>query len=511
MLYSVRLVFVVLGHIWFVGTNARNYGDGNTKALHSFDVTVSNIVVKLQELEAPNTLLELYASWCPHCQRFAKHLKLVHEAIAPFPDEVGLLAIDCADKTSSPVCTNFKVAGYPTLYWGPPDTFVEVIQAGSKEARSAALKSLEKVSVARTAPAVLGFISSRIGHNITNDVEASPSAREPRTPGSLGGSSSRAPTTLPARVDFGDVQKATDLILPYGVVQELDGTTFNNVLHFYTLLARVHPLDRCRKGSLRIAQMIERTWSESTPIPSKLMEQRPCESIESGGKNALATTDESDWSACPGYTCGLWQLFHSMALNVEPHEGMIGLLTIKGMVKSLFGCSECRAHFVQAAESPAAKRVRTRRDLVLWLWKQHNSVNDRLAKEPESAATTFLYPKVQWPTVELCPSCRDGQGEWIMDHVYQYLEQFYGSQSAAVAAHKGSSVQRWLDSEVQSIEQIGLVVIVVACLGTLCLYLGSLLGIHLGARCLGKEVFVKVAAWLLVKARGKKAEHGHFY
>eukprot|EP00958_Prasinococcus_capsulatus_P014427 scaffold1518_cov417-Prasinococcus_capsulatus_cf.AAC.20 len=43
-----------------------------------------------------------------------------------------------------------------------------------------------------------------------------------------------------------------------------------------------------------------------------------------------------------------------------------------------------------------------------------------------------------------------------MDHVYQYLEQFYGSQSAAVAAHKGSSVQRWLDSEVQSIEQIGL-------------------------------------------------------
>ena len=55
-----------------------------------------------------------------------------------------------------------------------------------------------------------------------------------------------APTVeLPTHVSFADVKKATDLILPYGITaQEMNGGHFSNVLNFYTLLARVHPLGK---------------------------------------------------------------------------------------------------------------------------------------------------------------------------------------------------------------------------------------------------------------------------
>lgn len=248
------------------------------------------------------------------------------------------------------------------------------------------------------------------------------------------------------------------------------------------------------------------------------------------GKVQETVAENAEWISCPGYTCGLWQLFHSMALNIEPHEGMIGLLTIKGMVKSLFGCSECRSHFIQATEEPAAKRVRTRRDLVLWLWKQHNSVTARLAGEPQNSANSFQYPKVQWPTRTLCPTCRDEKGtmhfpilvcdglaskffnqivgEWILDNVFTFLEQFYGSEKKLGSDGTSFGLQQWLSNEVQTIEEIAFAVVLISFLVLVAIYFGSRCGMKLATQYGQKEVFVKACAWILVKIRGEKTQHG---
>jgi hypothetical protein len=40
----------------------------------------------------------------------------------------------------------------------------------------------------------------------------------------------------------------------------------------------------------------------------------------------------------------------------------------------------CRSHFVKITSAPEAAAVRSRRDGVIWLWKVHNEVNERLKK-----------------------------------------------------------------------------------------------------------------------------------
>lgn len=61
-------------------------------------------------------------------------------------------------------------------------------------------------------------------------------------------------------------------------------------------------------------------------------------------------------------------------------------------------------------DSKEAAAVKTRRSAVLWLWRAHNEVNERLAvierKYGHSSTGDAAYPKVQWPTKSACPQCR---------------------------------------------------------------------------------------------------------
>ena len=115
-----------------------------------------------------------------------------------------------------------------------------------------------------------------------------------------------------------------------------------------------------------------------------------------------------------GYTCGLWLLFHSLAARTPADTGgAFWMAAIRGFVQVLlpsfvslllyyvprfcechctcdhtnccqirtvlfaqnfFPCSECAKHFLQVADSSIARKVRSRRDAVLWLWHTHNLV-----------------------------------------------------------------------------------------------------------------------------------------
>lgn len=80
--------------------------------------------------------------------------------------------------------------------------------------------------------------------------------------------------------------------------------------------------------------------------------------------------------------------------------------------------------------------LKTARDYVLWLWKAHNNVNDRLMKQEASLGTGDpKFPKVIWPPKQLCPSCylrqsKNGDGnnriKWDHNEVFKFLVSYYG-------------------------------------------------------------------------------------
>lgn len=80
-----------------------------------------------------------------------------------------------------------------------------------------------------------------------------------------------------------------------------------------------------------------------------------------------------------GYTCGLWQLFHTLASRLPDSEnsGAVWLAAVKGFVASYFQCSECAKHFVRHAGGEEAVGVARKRDAVLWMWRTHNIVRQR--------------------------------------------------------------------------------------------------------------------------------------
>jgi len=145
-----------------------------------------------------------------------------------------------------------------------------------------------------------------------------------------------------------------------------------------------------------------------------------------------------------GYTCALWQTFHALLVNANfnkeissggTHGGTHGgLATIHSWIKHFFGCRDCVQHFLQMSEQMNWKSVATDDASVLWLWRAHNIVNDRLRNDTTADPA---WPKVQFPSPAACPDCRlSGEENTFNEQaVLGFLRAFYapaharGSQS----------------------------------------------------------------------------------
>ncbi|XP_063154532.1 sulfhydryl oxidase 1 [Candoia aspera] len=111
-----------------------------------------------------------------------------------------------------------------------------------------------------------------------------------------------------------------------------------------------------------------------------------------------------------GFPCGLWTLFHHLTVQAagQNQPGTPEVLpTMRKYVRYFFGCRMCAEHFESmAAES--MHEVQNRDQAILWLWSRHNKVNARLADSPNEDPK---FPKIQWPSKDLCPSCQYAQSE----------------------------------------------------------------------------------------------------
>merc|ERR1711904_174347 len=81
--------------------------------------------------------------------------------------------------------------------------------------------------------------------------------------------------------------------------------------------------------------------------------------------------------------------------------------TIRTFLAEFMDCSICRKHVLLAPYDPDS--IVDHRQAVLWLWRLHNDVNDKVYREVmmENAFTADPgFPRLPyWPTKELCPLC----------------------------------------------------------------------------------------------------------
>lgn len=125
-----------------------------------------------------------------------------------------------------------------------------------------------------------------------------------------------------------------------------------------------------------------------------------------------------------GYPCSLWTLFHTLTVHADLAREPDGKKVLRGMlgyIKYFFGCTDCSQHFQQMAVTFEGN-VSSTEEGILWLWKAHNSVNDRLKSD---STEDPMHPKVQFPPPTLCRACHSSNGSWNEQVVLPFLKSMY--------------------------------------------------------------------------------------
>uniref|UniRef100_A0A8C5UHL2 Sulfhydryl oxidase n=1 Tax=Malurus cyaneus samueli TaxID=2593467 RepID=A0A8C5UHL2_9PASS len=168
--------------------------------------------------------------------------------------------------------------------------------------------------------------------------------------------------------------------------------------------------------------------------------------------SGIFLTKKVQWVGCQGsrpelrgYSCSLWKLFHTLTVQAalrpkalqntgdcsghsEPARKAIVLQVMRRYIQHFFGCKACAQHFEEMAKE-SMDSVKSLDKAVLWLWEKHNVVNNRLAGD---LTEDPKFPKVQWPTPDICPACHEeikGLHSWNEDQVLQFLKSHYSSEN----------------------------------------------------------------------------------
>ncbi|XP_040081672.1 sulfhydryl oxidase 2 [Oryx dammah] len=221
--------------------------------------------------------------------------------------------------------------------------------------------------------------------------------------------------------------------------RSLAGAELKTLKDFVTVLAKLFP---GRPPVKKLLEMLQE-WLASLPL-----DRIPYDAVLDLVNNKMRIsgiflTNHIKWVGCQGsrpelrgYSCSLWKLFHTLTVGAGTHPKALDgtgleddpqavLQTIRRYVHVFFGCKECGEHFEEMAKE-SIDSVKTPDQAILWLWKKHNLVNSRLAGHPSEDPK---FPKVPWPSPDLCPACHEeikGLGAWNEGQVLLFLKQHYG-------------------------------------------------------------------------------------
>lgn len=139
---------------------------------------------------------------------------------------------------------------------------------------------------------------------------------------------------------------------------------------------------------------------------------------------ALSWTNQCETSSS-SFTCGLWLLFHSMLGHTQNSEqATAACQSIVALIRLFFGCDTCRNHFLEMV--PDGERTISKDDAMMWLWRSHNNVNQRL--DQNERIETGISTKMQRPNGAECSACQTTTAgeDWDMNSVTEWLLDTYG-------------------------------------------------------------------------------------
>eukprot|EP00210_Caulerpa_lentillifera_P009046 g8633.t1 len=385
------------------------------------DLGVHNFTSVLQETKfrEGHLLIEFYAHWCPHCTHYRPEYEKIGNFFLTEPRPkplIWVLRVDCAIKENIPICDNYKVRGYPTIYLGKVEGFL--------------LKDMDQLT--RVSPLrldeMIAFISKTL--NVKYDKGTKQEPVHEVTKKAL----IRKETNSQMNLD--DIEHATVEIFDHLLQSEvvLQGARIRTAfLQFIALLQEAHPSKQCRSSIQYLYSHLDELWPKDSLKPKELM---------SKFKICGVQYKVTKWSDCAGskpnrrgFTCGVWQLLHALTVGIEDHRVQLWVTGIEAFGQYFFGCDECAKHFIKTMESSNVREIQTKNELIMWLWETHNRVNLRLQKEEAvNKIGDPDYPKIDWPSHSMCPQCRvsgtrDDNPEWSRQKVLAFLLEFYGSTS----------------------------------------------------------------------------------
>lgn len=210
----------------------------------------------------------------------------------------------------------------------------------------------------------------------------------------------------------------------------IDGEKMRALKNYTDALAAYFPMKRGNPMFLNTLRFVVRSKERISGADFRTLVRSTEEEM------APVYSEKNEWVGCKGstpglrgYPCGLWTIFHTLTVNFaerfEEHPDMEAtqvLGAVHGYVKHFFGCADCSQHFVAMAARNGIFDVKSADESVLWLWRAHNEVNERLAGDDTEDPN---HKKIQYPSSMHCPSCRDENDEWDEDRVLEYLKRKY--------------------------------------------------------------------------------------
>ncbi|KAJ3670718.1 hypothetical protein LUZ60_008144 [Juncus effusus] len=413
---------------------ARSIVEGEGEGDAAVDLNSTNFDAVLKSTPTTHAIVEFFAHWCPACRnykpQYERVAKLFNGPDAAHPGILLMARVDCAMKVNNILCERFSVSHYPMLLWGPPSKFVSA-KWGPDQQNSEILS----IDDGRTSQWLLNWINKRIGSSFNLDDEKYENENTlPRN---------SSDPELIARALF-DVEEATvkafEIILENKMIKP---ETRSSLIMFFQLLAAHHPSKQCRKGSAELLVNFDETWPSSHFLLSQNTKEAAKTDTTTGNSICGKEVPRGYWIFCRGskkdtrgFSCGLWILMHSLSVRVGDGESQSAFVAIQDFIHNFFICEECRKHFYNMCLSVTSPFNSTR-DLSLWLWRAHNTVNERLIKDEKALGTGDpTFPKSIWPPRELCPSCQLSTStpteiQWDEDKVYLFLVNYYGQTLAS--------------------------------------------------------------------------------
>ncbi|KAM9384687.1 sulfhydryl oxidase 1 [Pholidichthys leucotaenia] len=238
-----------------------------------------------------------------------------------------------------------------------------------------------------------------------------------------------------SRVYMADLESALHYSLRVELAAHtvIEGGAFTSLKNYIAVLAKYFP------GRLVVMNLLK---SLDLWLQNQTAHQITYEGFKGILENSAQAPDTAlpegvRWVGCQGsqphlrrYPCGMWTLFHVLTVQANVAGGSNPqevLSAMRGYIHNFFGCRPCAEHFENMAEAIGLE-VTTLPSAVLWLWSRHNVVNNRLAG---ALSEDPLFPKIQWPSPEMCPACHavsyNREHSWNMKGVFPFLSSYFSS------------------------------------------------------------------------------------